>query len=137
MTRLDPNSHAGWVNWPTEGPEWTETGEGGMFVLAVWPDPDSDAMVCMPEYTLSLTGDSILGMSGPDADTLREEWTTHYTPLGSVILIGSTGGTWEHTSTRQLFTATADNLTPDGRAVLNSLTTLYGQPPTLVTFMDT
>lgn len=138
MTRLDPDSKAGWVNWPTPGPEWTDRAEGGMFVLAVWADPDNAAMVCMPEYTLCLATETVSDISGPDAEMLREEWTARYAPLGAVLPIGSTGGTWQRTdSTGRYFAATPDDITPDGRAVLHSLTALYGYPPTLVTLIDT
>jgi hypothetical protein len=40
MTRRDPNSQSGWVNFPANNPQWDMTGEGGMFVTLLVYEED-------------------------------------------------------------------------------------------------
>lgn len=142
MTRFDPVSEAGWIDWPSEGAAWTDSGEGGLIVLAVWDNPDSDVMVCTPEYQVKLTADRFVGAVNLDgrsvADELWDGSVQGELSVGGVVPIGSTGASWmDPQQVGRYFTAAWDDVTETGRLVLNQLTKLYGEEPVLVTVLDT
>jgi hypothetical protein len=151
------------IAWPALGEEtgWRDSGEGGLFVYAVWPLPATECHVdAMP---LLGHGDVLVGAAGP----LRTAFLPYYSPeaggcirvrpvfgydeeedaedlstslrlavTGTVVFLGSTGSSYFHDGGGDYFTATGSTLTEAGAAFVASLTALFGEP-TFVTYLDT
>lgn len=92
-----------------------------------------------PGSTIMLTEpDVIVGDPGRvyDVGTYDNEPTVGM-PVLAAVLLGSTNlSLWSERDVAY-FTATADDLTPEGVALLDALQALYERPVAIVTFLDT
>jgi hypothetical protein len=86
--------------------------------------------------------ESLVGVHGEDADEFLQLWAEACAkrepyPVANVIMVGASGGSWEHTRRGTWFQATLDDLRPEGRLVVDALTAVYGEAPLLLTWLDT
>lgn len=150
MTRHDPKSQAGWVNWPADGDGkgFQDDGEGGMSAYACWTplggEPNKISACCDGLSILMQEAEVFIGASGPGEDSYTEQgWREEVggMPAGyytdAVITLGSTGGSWFNPETRQRFKVTWYDLNEQGQRTILALTDLYGFEPDILTFLDT
>lgn len=142
------------VNWPSWDPDggYHDSGEGGMFAYAVWPQLESECIV--DTNPLLSRGDALVAAHGPISGTFAEqtnsngtEWsdatshTAHIHSLersfGTVVFLGSTAGSFYSDARGEYFAVTEESLTEACADLMNSLTLAYGVAPTFVTYLDT
>lgn len=148
------------INWPEVDYDdeygYRDNSEGGLMVYAVWPYYAQEAESCLNEAFLDF-GEVFVGADGPlEAQIKRDEIAmsqeannrADYTEepnykqlFSSVVLIGSTGQSLHKENSfvagNQYFSASRDDLSESGEALISSLEALYGSKATLVTFLDT
>lgn len=144
------------IRWPKHLDNY---GGGGTSVYAVWPSRQEEPMeVCSSGLIVrAALKESPLGSS----ETWRETFPDLYdqtaerreqgqsTNLLGILLLGTTGASWalrdpdmpKETPMDDAFTdywsATEEDLTDSGRAVLESISTSYGRQVILLTVQDT
>ena len=140
------------VNWPATGygdeDGYRDSGEGGLMVYAVW------GYITAPSHLNDVyldTGEVLVSAKGPLAELInhhqqearksesldRGDWNFR---VSAAVLISSTdesiyGETF--TSGGEYFSVERSDLTESGLAIVTALEALYGEPATLVTFLDT
>ncbi|MFD3664578.1 hypothetical protein ACFWVF_28960 [Streptomyces sp. NPDC058659] len=153
--RMDRTAMTGsLVNWPTRLDSY---GGCGTSVYAVWPETSDEPMlVCSPGLTLHAhLQEEPIGEPGPwsavfpDLDDSDPEAAERSTGLLAALLLGTTGASWAlrepdadpATPIAECFagfwTASPQDLTAAGRAVVDELTRSYDRPPVFLTVQDT
>lgn len=139
------------LNWPdwSEDSSYRDSGEGGLFAYAVWDAPKGECIVDV--HPTLFTGDVLLRADGPlrsEFDAQRRNFNTGSgsdydrlmlstaVTLGTVVLLGSTGGSFYNDHLGDYFSASRDSLTEAGLAVVTALEAVYG-PATYLTYLDT
>lgn len=142
------------VNWPHDDEAYRDSGEGGLFAYAVWPEAE---MKCFADVSPQMPApDVLVDATGPLAIDFRaqrsivnsdeysdsdEGYTAKEFDLqistGAVVFLGSTGASLFREYGGSYFHVTAEALTVDGRNVVDALTAAYGAEPTFVTYLDT
>lgn len=144
------------VNWPRWDDErYRDSGEGGLFSYVVW---DSEEANCSIDVFPSMgMGDVLSSVKGPLAESFRlqesdyasfsnsNDGTTsweeiHYNtqvPLGTVLFLGSTRGAFFEDSIGEYFAVDESTLTPEGSALVRSISEAMGSEPTFLTYLDT
>ena len=161
MGRTD--SVSGFVDWPTAGERWRDSGEGGMWVYAFWlakthpPDPEFrwpdpfiachgvETTVCLP-LPDSTVSDGVEQVYFRDTEDLpgRAEDPEGYTiavmdaghQVLAAVCLGSTGNSWVD-GQGNYFQCRTETLNSRGRALIIALNALYDREPVLVTYLDT
>lgn len=138
----DHDQDPGYIVWPTH---WDNTGEGGMAVFVAFLDDGAQWLECAiklphleqhdvytegPEFEKSLWPNSRRYTFGDDGD----DWCS--LPMLAIVCLGSSGGSWRR-EPQGYFKATIDDLTQDGRAVVDLLRGLYNREPVFITALDT
>lgn len=144
------------VNWPGWDPDfgYRDSGEGGLFAYAVWDLPAETDCVVDTHPALGL-GDVRVAAHGPlrpdfeeqDVRNRSADWGTaesysaheHHVEasFGTVVFLGSTGGSFFSEHRGEYFSVTAEDLTETGTTLVATLSTVYGSEPTFVTYLDT
>lgn len=140
-----------WPNW-SEDSGYLDTGEGGLFAYAVWASPKSECIVDV--HPNLFMGDVLVQADGPlrsEFSAQRREFMTGVNgadfnyerlmfssavSLGTVVFLGSTGGSFYDDRAGAYFTASRNSLTDAGLAVISALEAVYG-PATYLTYLDT
>jgi len=134
------------VNWPEETEGYRDSGEGGLWGYVVWPLPDTHCAVdTSPDMPM---GDVLVDAHGPLADELQdsraeyrpgayaEMYYENRTSLGSALFLGSSWASSYNEVAGSYFRVRNETLTDEGRALVATLTALYGEP-TFITYLDT
>jgi hypothetical protein len=142
------------VNWPVDNEAYRDSGEGGLFAYAVWPE---SKMACFVDVHPQMPApDVLVDASGPLATDFRsqrsnvndsdysdsdESYSAKEFDLqistGAVVFLGSTGASLFREHGGSYFHVTSEALTDVGRTVIETLTAAYGSEPTFVTYLDT
>ena len=151
----------GWVKWPS-GPEWKDSKEGGMSVVAVVGWNEEWTMCCIPPVNL-FYGENLVdkdrdfhfeeeGKRCVEVHPLEDEWfpqmhsdepnptfSDKYQSVGllAAVHLGNTGQSLWNEPEGHMFEATLNDLTPEGQALVATLEELYGQKVVLLTWLDT
>lgn len=158
MTRRDPSSHAGWVNFPINDPMWEMTSEGGMFVtLVVYEENTSiqedplSFFKCCGGASLVLRECEVLteivDCTTDEAKT-QEDRRKFYGEVDTspgllaAITLGTTGGSWgrsvEGDRMWENWGCRMSDLTEDGRELVKTMRKLYPHACVeLLTHLDT
>lgn len=140
------------VNWPTYNDlNWRDSGEGGLFAYAVWDTVKADCMVDV--HPTMGAGDVLVQANGPlrrafddqyndysmdrDYTDYRAHWARHLVTAGTVVFLGSTGGSFYSDAQGEYFNVDYVDLTAEGVRIIDTLNAVYGQKATFVTFLDT
>ena len=151
------------INFPSEGYE--DSGEGGLFVMMVVPEPDYFPHQCVVDGRITISQVDVevsrTGLWRPYSwnsegnrkrrrvdDIIRKEdedlfiWSTRLVNMDdasrSLLFAAHMGSTGESlVNAHGHFTATVDHLTPAGRALYDAVRAAYGIDPVLVTCLDT
>ena len=150
----------GWVKWPS-GPDWKDSKEGGMSVVAVvgW---DEKWTTCFIPPVNVFYGENLVdkerdfhfeeGQRCVEIHPLEDKWfpqmyslepnptfSDKYQSVGllAAVHVGNTGQSLWNETEGHMFEATADDLTPEGQALVATLERLYGQKVVLLTWLDT
>ncbi len=120
----------------TFGDTFQDSGEGGLFVYAVWSYISASTV---QDVDISMGVGSLQGAYGPLATKITRN---NYTNEGgmdfdAVVLIGSTGSSLYNSAYGEYASFTRDNLSERGRTLVRLLEELYGGEATLVTYLDT
>jgi len=167
MNRREPISK-GYVNFPINDPSYEHTAEGGMLVKLYvindkWDDPDSFEICCgsdvhdvlseimvgsdritPPQFTensdsFDIDQYSLQEQYYPDINNENIKDSSRFLsiPLLAAIVLGNTG--WSGYNSGSYWKCSYDDLTDDGKALYNSIQTLYGKHASLhlLTFLDT
>lgn len=144
----------GYVNFPIDDPNYTNSREGGMFVRLVVMDKSmgNGWMQCCGGDNLCLYDEDFVGSDGGEDeatlfprmnDDIKSDDLDFYTkymsyPFLAVLTIGSTGWSgWNDFEGRQ-FVCTYNDLTEKGKRLYDSLKELYkGCELRLLTWLDT
>lgn len=151
---------SGWVNWPS-GPEWQDSKEGGMSVVAVMDWNEEWATCCICPVNL-FYGENLIdkerdyrfekGQQCVEIHPLEDKWFPRmheekpdptfgdkYQSVGllAAVHLGNTGQSLWNESEGHMFEATVTDLTPEGQALVATLERLYGKKVTLLTWLDT
>ena len=134
---------SGWINWPTH---LRNTNEGGMFVMAVaWVQTEAwcsdDFAKCFEATALRLLGYDVnanddAGNSVKARDCGAGFATEH---VLAAVMLGSTRASYavDPEDCCGTWVCTREDLTPEGRALVETLDRLYNRRVALVTFLDT
>lgn len=142
------------VNWPYDDENYRDSGEGGLFAYAVWPEAkmacfsDVHPQMPAPDVLVDATGPLAIDfraqrsiINADDYGDSDESYSAKEFDLqistGSVILLGSTGASLFSERGGSYFHVTSEALTNAGRIVMEALTAAYGSEPTFVTYLDT
>ena len=138
MSRRNPASNTGYVNWPIY---LKNTGEGGMFIYAVVPAQKSFQRCCGVASCCLLMGEVLV------EECAEKEFFPHLSledyrfenflsvPLLAAVCLGSSGGSfWDG---EEYWCCTTSDLTDAGFRLVMMLGELYGVEPELLTFLDT
>lgn len=142
------------VNWPVDDETYRDSGEGGLFAYAVWAEPNADCFIDVhpqmpaPDVLVAAVGPMVEDFRlqrfnnsdrdyGNGPDSYSAEQFDLQVATGSVVFLGSTGGSYFQERGGSYFSVTADVLTETGRSVVDTLTAAYGTEPTFVTYLDT
>lgn len=142
------------VNWAHDDEGYRDSGEGGLFAYAVWPEPkmtcfgDVHPQMPAPDVLVDATGPLAMEFraqrSNVDADDYNdsnEGYSAKEFDLqistGTVVFLGSTGASLFREYGGSYFHVTSESLTDAGRIVIETLTAAYGSEPTFVTYLDT
>lgn len=144
-TRRNGTKNSGFIDWPIR---MKNTGEGGMFVLAVVIDesyilqhPARDLFIncCGPGFSFA-HNECLVGVRPkPPFSFAVENATENVTPhLLACVTLGTSGGSWYDEDNEKLWNCTPSDLSEEGRALVNSLSKLYGNRTVyLLTYLDT
>lgn len=134
------------VNWPENTEGYHDSGEGGLWGYVVWPLPATNCAVeTSPDMPM---GDVLVDAHGPLAEELQESraeyrpgayaemYYENRTSLGTALFLGSTWASSYNDTAGSYFRVRNETLTDEGRALVATLTALYGDP-TFVTYLDT
>lgn len=144
------------VNWPfPDDQDYRDSGEGGLFAYVAWPTFDDaechiDAMPQIPladvlvaahgsldeDFRLQARDYRRRDNSGEEV-SYEEMMFDLQIALGTVVFLGSTSASLYSERKGEYFSATADSLTAEGRAVVDALSAAYGVEPTFLTYLDT
>lgn len=146
------------VNWPVtsyygdedeQGYGYRNSGEGGLMVYAVWGYITAPS--CLNDVYLD-TSEVLVSAEGPLAELISRhqkeaqsadvvggggDWNLR---VSAAVLISSTGESIygeSFTGSGDYFSVDRSDLTESGLAIVTALEALYGEPATLVTFLDT
>ncbi|NUU22434.1 MAG: hypothetical protein HOV68_13105 [Streptomycetaceae bacterium] len=140
------------LNWPTHLDSY---GGNGTSVYAAWPEADDETTTaCFPGLYLNASvRESPLGDQAPWKALFPElhnaKGSGRSVDLLGVLLLGTSNGSWVHRTPGSdpaapitdcygdFWTASTEDLTIVGTAVLDSLSTAYRRPPVLLTLLDT
>ena len=148
------------VNWPSwnyeDTDDWRDTGEGGLFAYAVWSN-DTKHECVVDVYPRIGVADVLAGVRGPLSgefynqnsefsgamnevfrDRTPAEVVYYETQIAvdNVLFLGSTSGSWFADYLGEYFTVDTEDLTDEGRNIINAISALYGEP-TFLTYLDT
>ena len=156
--RRNPNSQSGVINWPTH---LENTGEGGMFVYAIVPyieafqkccgvscglikseclmDPDPNAGDIDPVTQKQFwpLEDKIFPRINDNDDSPRDIEKYISCDLLAAICLGSCGGSFWDKEKEKYWTCTTDDLTAEGKRLVDMLKSMYGDHVQFLTFLDT
>lgn len=136
------------VSWPPTGREdedyYYSTGEGGLMVYAVWGYLNAPS--CLNDVYLD-TSEVFVSAEGPLAEQItrhqreavksQSDWNLR---VSAAVLIASTEESIYSNSPitgGNYFGVDRNSLTVSGLTIVSALEELYGEPATLVTFLDT
>lgn len=159
------NAISGWVNFPVNDSEWTNTNEGGMVVkLVVYGDEefnDKFVMCCgahVYDINEGLAGDDKTSKDGDSSSNEDDgSWLTNHYPnmfdddidfsgvekyisrdYLAAIVLGTTGWSGFKTGGHKYWTCTFEDLTDQGKALYKQIEALYpGAEIHLLTYLDT
>ena len=136
MSRRNPASNTGYINWPIY---LKNTGEGGMFVYAVVPALESFQMCCGVASCCLVMGEVLVEEEKeffPHASLEEFRFENFLSvPLLAAVCLGSSGGSfWDG---EEYWHCTMSDLTDAGSQLVGMLRELYGVEPELLTFLDT
>ncbi len=154
----------GYVNWPEGLDGWRASGEGGMWVAAFWlcelGEDDQDPFVrCHgPEYTIALPFPDSVATALPADRLYRDDlkldlpWEPEPTrmqveqhaydqmdaahPVLAAVVLGTSAICWSD-GEGNYWSATTEELTSRGRALVVALNALYDRQAIVVTYLDT
>lgn len=137
------SDETGWVRWPGH---LDTTGEGGVFVLAVFLVREDasgrDAFCACYEAgsVLFEAGENlVVNPHASDKRAVFPRTDDHHVsaPVLAVVGLGSTCHAYVTSHAGGYWHCTRDDLTPEGLALLASLERLYDRPALLLTLLDT
>jgi len=159
------NIVSGWVNFPINDPQWTNTNEGGMVVkLVVIEDEEivDKWALCFGAQVYDicsecLVGDDKFSPCSSSNSSEDEDWISNHFPhlfsddmkISSVekyisrdylaaIVLGTTGWSGAKLDEGEYWKCTFDDLTEQGKALYKQIEMLYpGAKLHLLTFLDT
>lgn len=142
------------VNWPHDDEAYRDSGEGGLFAYAVWPESkmacfgDVQPQMPAPDVLVDATGPLAIDFRAQRSIVNSDEYSDSdeghtakefdlQISTGSVVFLGSTGASLFREYGGSYFHVTSAALTDAGRTVVETLTAAYGSEPTFVTYLDT
>jgi hypothetical protein len=142
------------VNWPFDDEAYRDSGEGGLFAYAVWPESkmacfgDVRPQIPAPDVLVDATGPLAIDFRAQRSNISENDYSDSdegysakefdlQVSVGSVVFLGSTGASLFSERGGSYFHATSEALTDAGRTVIETLTAAYGSEPTFVTYLDT
>lgn len=137
------------VNYDGEG--WRDSGEGGQFFYAVW-DAAEEAECSVdvaPEFHMA---DVLVAAHGPLASSFDDQasrwqaamnkrngyedaWQASGVSFDTVLLLGTTNISYFRDDYFQI--RSLEDLTDEGRAIVESISAAMGTEPTFVSYLDT
>jgi hypothetical protein len=132
-----------WSNFDRQ--EYRSTGEGGLFVYAIWGVPLNGTECCV-DVTPQLPFGNLQHVSGPlseevtkwDIEASRTQGGEYPSyEVENILLIGHTWDSYFSDFRGEYAGVDENDLTEEGREILDALSVVYGSKPTLVTFLDT
>ena len=138
------------VNFPEVGPDYGDSGEGGLavFFVLLTPKYPASRQVCCAGHALWPIQDVTLypkKFRHIEAELAKkainnENWELQTVPIDLAMLVGSTKKSLYHIKDGEYdnyFVATYRTLTDEGKKLYKMLTQIYGSKPDIVTLLDT